>query len=136
MSCFGSWCFIRAQKVIQRVREEERKEVGREEGRKAEKEGRGKSKKAKRTRCLSPLANFQTALRALTLSPRLETQLIPRLAGCPWNLSVRLRGSKALLCKAERWLSLSLRQTGAPDSEEALEEFSLCGCAGRVVQVI
>lgn len=33
MCCFGSWCFIRAPKVIQRVREKERKEVGREEGR-------------------------------------------------------------------------------------------------------
>lgn len=116
--------------------ERERKERGGEGGRKARKGGRGKSKKSKRTRCLSPLANFQTALRALALSPCLETQLVSGLAGCPWNLPVRLRGSKALLCKAERWLSLSLRQTGATDSEEALEEFCLCGCAGRVVQVI
>lgn len=108
-----------------------RKERGGEDGRKARKEGWEKAGRQSR-----PGATLQTALQALTLSPCQETQLIPGLAGCPWNLSVRLHGSKALLCKAERWLSLSLRKTGANDSEEALEEFSLCGCAGCVVQVI
>ena len=46
MSCFGSWCFIRAQKVIQRGREEERKEVGRIERRQGRKGGKKQEGKA------------------------------------------------------------------------------------------
>lgn len=46
MSFFGSWCFIRAQKVTQRGREEERKEVGREEGSQRRKGGKKQESKA------------------------------------------------------------------------------------------